>query len=236
MPLKDEANKFAAILTEVVNGTVSKEVDFVVTLLEDGRVAWIFPRDSSPGKLELIPILVGGSTVDNPRLWLNVWFKVKLDSDNKYLTVQQSQFSLVLDKQSERPAVRIEYDRDKGYEPDDREKGIHRRSAAHVQIHGVSEEIAYIQGLNGTRKLRNLSKFHIPVGGRRFRPSLEDFIEFLSMEDLISGLHLGWQDVLTRHRSRWLEIQLRSAIRSDPNTTVDVLRTMGFLVSGPSDE
>lgn len=231
MTLIDKANEFAVTLTEVINGTVSNGIEFVVTPLEGEEIAWIFPKDSSPSKLELIPIQVGGSTAENSRLWLNVWFKVKFDSDSQYLTVQQSLFSFVLDKQSERPAVRIEYDRDKGYEPDDRDQGIHRRGAAHVQIHGVSEEIAYIQGLNGTKKLRNLSKFHIPVGGRRFRPSLEDFIEFLRLEDLISELHSGWQDVLIKHRAKWLEIQLRSAIRSDPDTAAEVLRTMGFLVS-----
>ena len=98
-------------------------------------------------------------------------------------------FALVIDEATARPAVRLEYDRDFGSEPDDTRLGVHRRSAAHVQIHGASEELAYAQAVSGLR-LRRLEMFHIPVGGRRFRPTLEDFIEFLHAEKLI-WLHDG---------------------------------------------
>ena len=43
---------------------------------------------------------------------------------------------------------------------------------------GRSLTVARATGL----RLRRLEKFHIPVGGRRFRPTLEDFIEFLHAE------------------------------------------------------
>jgi hypothetical protein len=127
----------------------------------------------------------------------------------------------------------VEYERDKGNEPDDAVPGRHRRSAAHVQIHGSSEELAYIQGLYGSRPLRGLASFHIPVGGRRFRPTLEDFIEFLWAERLIPTVHDGWQDVLQHHRTEWLRRQLRAAVRSDPSTAVAQLEVMGYTVAPP---
>lgn len=129
--------------------------------------------------------------------------------------------------------IRVEYDRGRGNEPDAPEAGKHRRSAAHVQVHGSSDELAYVQGVRGTARLRPLKDFHIPVGGRRFRPSLEDFIEFLGSEELIP-LHPGWSDVLVRHRRDWLTLQLQAAVRSDPAAAIAQLRSMGYEVIGPT--
>nr|HUW77701.1 hypothetical protein [Candidatus Nanopelagicaceae bacterium] len=196
--------------------------------------AWIQPSDSKPGKPKPIPILAGKAEGETPRLWLSVSFQVRLDGTNKYLAIQQSFFSLVLDNDTGHPAVRIEYERDKGAEPDDGPSRGHRRSAAHVQIHGASEEIAFIQGLNGTKKLRGLDKFHIPVGGRRYRPTLEDFIEFIWMEELVVELHEGWRKVIDEHRKRWLQVQLKSAVRSDPESAITQLTDMGYIITVPA--
>ena len=76
----------------------------------------------------------------------------------------------MIDQASGRPAIRVEYDRDQGNEPDDETPAQHGRSAAHVQIHGSSEELAYVQGLNGDAKLRGLERFHIPVEVRGSGP------------------------------------------------------------------
>ncbi len=232
--LIESAEAFAEILTEVVNGTVSTDVRFVVTPFEGPpELAWVYPERSTPASVVLIPIVAGLPDGEPPRLWLRTSFQVRLDDTGDHLAVQQSVFGLVIDEKSKRPAVRVEYDRDKGSEPDDNNPARHRRGAAHVQIHGSSEELAYVQGLNGDRQLRGLEKFHIPVGGRRFRPSIEDVIEFLWTERLIAGMHPGWEDVLTRHRSDWLALQLRAAVRSDPSTAVSQLEAMGYVVASP---
>ncbi|MAT05929.1 MAG: hypothetical protein CL424_12895 [Acidimicrobiaceae bacterium] len=230
--LAEEAETFAAILTDVVNGTIATGVRFVVTPFEGPiELAWVFPQGSTPAKVALIPIVGGLADGQAPRLWLRTMFQVRLDDTEDHLAVHRSVFGLVIDEASGRPAIRVEYDRDQGNEPDDQTPATHRRSAAHVQIHGSSEELAYVQGLNGDGRLRGLEQFHIPVGGRRFRPSLEDFIEFLWAERLIPGLHDGWQDVLTRHRTNWLSLQLRAAVRNDPDTAIAQLETMGYTVT-----
>lgn len=235
--LIDSAEAFAAILTEVVNGTVSTDVRFVVTPFEGPpELAWVYPEGSIPANVVLIPIVAGLPDGESPRSWLRTSFQVRLDDTGDHLAVQQSVFGLVIDEKSKRPAVRVEYDRDKGNEPDDNTPARHRRGAAHVQIHGSSEELAYVQGLNGDRQLRGLEKFHIPVGGRRFRPSIEDFIEFLWTERLIPGLHPGWEEALTRHRSDWLALQLRAAVRNDPPTAVSQLEAMGYAVEPPQTD
>lgn len=232
--LIQEAEQFASVLADVVNGTVGRDVNFIVTPLDDPHeFAWVYPEGSSPNKPVLIPIVAGLDDGIAARLWLKVGFLVRLDDTGRHLAVDTSFFSLVIDSKSERPAIRMEYDRGRGSEPDDEEAGTHRRSAAHVQVHGSSDELSYVQGLRGAGKLRALKDFHIPVGGRRFRPTLEDFIEFLGMEDLIP-LHPGWASVVARHRPGWLALQLRAAVRNDPETAIAQLTTMGYDVSRPA--
>jgi hypothetical protein len=233
--LTDAAEGFAAILTEVVNGTVATGVQFVVTPFQGPTsLAWVYPEGSTPASLELVPISAGLKDGQAPRLWLRTSFQVRLDASGEHLAVRQSVFALVIDEKTTRPAIRVEYDRDQGSEPDDAVPGRHRRSAAHVQIHGASEELAYVQGLNGDTPMRGLERFHIPVGGRRFRPSLEDFIEFLWAERLIPAMHDGWPDVLSRHRSNWLALQLRAAVRNDPTAAAAQLESMGYSITPPA--
>ena len=149
--LIESAEAFASILTEVVNGTVSTGVRFVVTPFEGPpELAWVYPEGSTPANVSLIPIVAGLTDGEPPRLWLRTSFQVRLDDTGDHLAVQQSVFGLVIDEKTKRPAVRVEYDRDKGNEPDDNNPARHRRSAAHVQIHGSSEELEYVQGPTAT--------------------------------------------------------------------------------------
>jgi hypothetical protein len=145
--LIEAAEAFAAILTEVVNGTVSSGARFVVTPFEGPtELAWVYPEGSTPANVSLVPIVAGLAPAEPVRLWLRTSFQVRLDDSREHLAVVRSVFALVIDEGSKRPAVRVEYDRDQGNEPDDVTPARHRRSAAHVQIHGSSEELAYVQG------------------------------------------------------------------------------------------
>lgn len=229
--LVEKADLFAADLTEVVNGTACTGQAFETTPLEDAPKAWVWPVGSTTARRRLLPIFGSG---DSPRLWLNVWFRVRLNDTREHLAVETSVFALCIDERSQRPAVRIEYDRGEGREPDDTDLRRHRRSAAHVHVHGASDELAYAQAVAGASKLRRLDQLHIPVGGRRFRPTLEDFIEFLHAEELLPALHDGWMDVITLHQSNWLARQLRAAVSNDPATAAAQLTTMGYRVDPPS--
>lgn len=228
--LVEQAAGFADILTTIVKGTVNRDVRFVVTPFEKETLAWVFPAGSTPARVRLIPITSGHDATVPPRLWLRASYLTRLDSSGEHLAIEKSVFALAIDEAG-RPAVRLEYDRGLGSEPDDVELGVHRRSAAHVQIHGASEEFAYALAMSGQAP-RSLDEFHIPVGGRRFRPSLEDFIEFLHAERLIR-LHDGWQQVIAEHREGWLRRQTQAAVRNDPGSAVEQLRAMGYRIEPP---
>jgi hypothetical protein len=73
-----------------------------------------------------------------------------------------------------------------------------------------------------------MHKLHFPVGGRRYRPSLEDVIEFLIVERLVDARD-GWQTVLAREREAFRRLQLRAAIRRDPETTMSALKNLGLV-------
>ena len=224
---------FAANLTALVQSTVSRSGSFIVTPFAGGDqpAAWIFPVGSVPTKTRPIPLDLAAGDDEPCPLWLRAMFQVDLNDSQQYLRVQTSVFGLCINPETNRCAIRIEYDRDKGSEPDG-VPGDHRRAAAHVQIHGVSSEVAWAYGRLG-KPPRPLEKLHIPVGGRRFRPSLEDFIEFLNGEELLPGIHPDWRDAVARHRGGWLEIQLRAAIANDPATAVDALKALGYQVARP---
>jgi len=203
--LAASALQFASALEEIINGTVSSEIEFMVDVIADSDEAFIYPRGSTPAEPFLIPIT----------------------------TSEYSEYAPWLFGRPFSPAVRIEFERGGGYEPEYESRGRHTRSAAHVQIHGTSNELYYIQHRLGLTRIRNLESFHFPVGGRRFRPSLEDFIEFLESEKLIPEIGSEARGILNKHRKIWLEIQLKAAIANSPETAANKLREMGYVVQNP---
>ena len=225
---------FADILTVVVNGTVTSGARFAVTPYgAKEQVAWVWPEGSTINRDVPIPI-TSSAELRDPGLWLRAKYRVSRDKSGRHLQIETSVMGLCINATTLRCAVRIEYDRARGNEPDDTVPGQNRRPAAHVQIHGVSEELTYALTVAG-QPLRRLDKFHIPVGGRRFRPSLEDFIEFLHMERLIPTLHPGWHGVISTNRDAYLRRQLLAAVNNDPEVVADELREMGYAVSPPAE-
>ena len=231
--LAASALQFASALEEIINGTVSSEIEFMVDVIADSDEAFIYPCRSTPAEPFLIPITTSEYSEYAPWLFLKVVYKVSLHPERGYLTVLSSIFSLGISGRPFSPAVRIEFERGGGYEPEYESRGRHTRSAAHVQIHGTSNELYYIQHRLGLTRIRNLESFHFPVGGRRFRPSLEDFIEFLESEKLIPEIGSEARGILNKHRKIWLEIQLKAAIANSPETAANKLREMGYVVQNP---
>lgn len=138
----DRAAEFAATLTGVVNGTFSTGTQFVVSPLEDASVAWVWPEGSTLKRDAAVPVTAGLEEGESARLWIRAKFRVSPDKSDRYLQVDTSVMGLCINPETGRCAIRIEYDRARGNEPDDPVPGSNRRSAAHVQIHGVSQELA----------------------------------------------------------------------------------------------
>lgn len=77
-----------------------------------------------------------------------------------------------------------------------------------------------------------LSSLHFPVGGERFRPSLEDFLEFLVSECGVDRIE-GWETVLAEGREIRRRFQLRTVVRELQVEAAEVLKLNGWTVAPP---
>jgi len=150
-----------------------------------------------------------------PRCWLDIFFKLCLDEPSSYLTVLTSFFGIYAADDEQSCLCHFDYERNKA---DDYPE-------AHLQIHGDSTALA---NWSSRQRKRPLNKLHFPVGGRRFRPSLEDVIEFLIVENLADPRD-DWAVELKKEREEFARIQLRASIRSDPHTSLEAARDLGLI-------
>jgi hypothetical protein len=81
-------------------------------------------------------------------------------------------------------------------------------------------------------KLPRLSEMHLPVGGHRMRPSLEDVLLFLEREFAIDVVD-GWRNVIDEYLREYRLLQLMSAVRDAPEAAAEVLRDLKYVVEAP---
>ena len=83
------------------------------------------------------------------------------------------------------------------------------------------------------RTPHSIESLHIPMGGERFRPCLEDIVEFLIRDCGFPGKG-GWAAALADGRAKWRRIQTRAVVRDSPAEAIGALVEMcqpGFGVS-----
>ncbi|WP_157034975.1 hypothetical protein [Actinocatenispora sera] len=133
--------------------------------------------------------------------------------------MNKSTFSVYAGPDEDDPVFHYDFERNKqGY------------TEAHLQVLGENAPMTQVMRELCSRKQKLLGDLHFPVGGRRFRPSIEDLIEFLIEEELAKP-KLGWRNVLDRSRAKFQEIQLRAAIRQNPGVALSALVDDGYHLS-----
>lgn len=140
--------------------------------------------------------------------------RLERDDEDKYLMVRQSVMLLSSSPDPKDVLLHYDYERDK---PDD-------YPDAHLQVCATSNTWEAI-GVRLDGSERPLERMHLPVGGKRFRPILEDIVEFLITEKLAQPKS-GWEEAVAVGRERFRRIQLRAAIRRDPDTARSALAEM----------
>jgi hypothetical protein len=149
----------------------------------------------------MIPLAFGRKT---PHLYLGLLFRMAADDPGKYPMIWSSVMYLSPDPDGARTLLHYDYERDKA----------DNYPEAHLQVCASSEEWEEAMSRYGPRG-RPLKKLHLPVGGRRFRPTVEDLIEFLIIERLATGRR-GWEKHVEEGRRRFEERQLRAAVTPTP--------------------
>lgn len=202
---------FSQEIQQTLNGTICQDIR-IRAVQRPFEAVPVFTVGSGLSRQNLtkpqgFPVRIDKRT---PRLWMNLSYQVRLDSAQRYLTVHKSYCGIFSDEDLKTCLCHFDYERDK-----------EQYTGAHVQVHGHS---AALEALNRTGdEKRPLDKLHFPVGGRRFRPCLEDVIEFLIAERLTDGRE-GWQRMVDAGRERFQRTQLRAAMRRNTALVEEFMR------------
>ena len=79
--------------------------------------------------------------------------------------------------------------------------------------------------------VRLVPRASLPRGGRRFRPTLEEFLLFLDRENLFNDWKDGWKPKLIRSLEAWERLQSRATVRQFPEEAVGALEVLGYSVT-----
>jgi len=211
--LSEQIREFAQSQSELLNRTITNGIRLSSFLRRDGAQGWVGYRIS---KLDLsgeaIPVTL---TDAPPTCHLRVLHIFRLDDEGKWLMNVESTFGLYADETWESVIFHYDYKRD----PED------SYPTPHINVSGDSPQLQALATRVG--KQLSLKDLHLPVGGRRYRPSLEDLVEFLVVHGLAEA-RPGWQDAIGEHRARFQKRQLGAAVRRDPETALAELRNLGL--------
>jgi len=214
---------FARELSDTVSGTLPGAPGFDAEATVRGDGYFVRPTGDD-GLATRIPLHVNGQRLAE----FSAQIYLDQDSSRTYLKNVRSDFAAysVLDKQ---PLFRLDYRAD-----------MHSAPAAHWQFHAERGSLTHLLAMSQAHRPRSvsaphlLSRLHFPLGGERFRPCLEDLIQFFIEECGVDPV-AGWRDVVDEGRERWRRKQLRSAVRDLQAEAADVLRAEGWRVSPPAD-
>lgn len=165
------------------------------------------------------PLTIGGDYLAD----LSVRFFLSMDTVHTWVKAVRTDFAItsVLDK---KPLMRLDYRAD-----------MHTVPISHWQVHAERGAISHLLGRAHAispqlvAKPHDMSSLHFPVGGERFRPCLEDFLQFAIAEMGFDAV-TGWEAALAAGREGWRRIQLRSMTRDAQNEVVQALRDLGWTV------
>ena len=216
--LVGKSQEFAGELSDLLNATVcdGPRLNCLVFYQDQYTiVGYHIERNNLRG--EGIPLKIKR----DPKFFLSVSIHLRPDEHNEYLMVQSSAMTLRTDSVIANRNMLLHYDYEREKEDDYPE--------AHLQICATSAEWEQA-GVRLDGDARLLSKLHLPVGGRRFRPTLEDIVEFLIVEKLVEARpRRQSMKAIETSREKFREKQLRAAIRRYPDVAIDQLRKDGRL-------
>lgn len=215
--LVQESHKFKDNLTSLLNATICDGIRLSCLVFEqDGCTLIGYEISRYDVRGEAIPIKFSRDM----KFFLGLSINLRPDPQGEHLMVFSSAMILGTGPVITNANMLLHYDYER-----DKSDGY---PEAHLQICATSQawDEAAVRP-NG--EARPLSKRHLPVGGRRFRPTLEDIIEFLVVEQFADP-RPGWKDALESSRDEFREKQLRAAIRRYPEVALSQLKADGRLV------
>ncbi|HET8661152.1 MAG TPA: hypothetical protein VFM55_19415 [Micromonosporaceae bacterium] len=214
--LPAQAAAYADHLTLLLNGTVCDHARVGMVIRRQDRIAVVGTNLDGATYLSR-PVRL--RTVQHAHCWLTVTSQFYLDQDG-YLTAQRSAYYVLAGEGVEHELFHYDYERDKsGY------------TEAHIQVNAHSEPLCELLVAVGRPK-KSLAHLHLPVGGRRFRPALEDILEALMDEQIVIGSPAA-RSILDESRADFRRTQLRAAVRREPEVAAVALQALGYIITEP---
>lgn len=218
--LAKESRRFKRELDELLNHTVCTGISLksIVTSTSPQRtvVGYRITKDNQD-VTEGIPVTTGRGAA---RFYLGLSIRLAPDDQRIHLMVTSSAMILATAADvADESNILLHYDYERGKED---------YPEAHLQICASSDAWRDAgRRLDGRERL--LERLHLPVGDRRFRPTLEDLIEFLIREKLAKPRR-GWESAIEKSRARFRDKQLKAAVRRHPDTAIAELECLGYTV------
>ncbi len=162
----------------------------------------------------------------DPRFILQLSYLLEIHADSGFLRVVNSTFKLYLNGRN-RPLLTADF----------RDEHAKTVPVSHLNFHIADPELEAAIKATGRRGRRrrekreaNSGELHFPTGGRRFRPALEDLLEF-ALHELGVDVLDGAATAIGEHRQVWRRRQLAAAVSDDPFVAKAELERMGYHVS-----
>ena len=219
--LQDHARLFAQDLSELLNNTVTDGISISATAIHREQV--LLGREVGRNSLKPKPIPLSRNR-NRANVYLMYTHWCVLDDDDTHLAtlISTMNFHTSEEISNESLLLGIDYTRNPKNE----------FPRAHIHVAGERDDLDAIC-LGSTRKHRTLRQLHLPVGGSRYRPTLEDLLEFVILEKMAKP-HEKWEQAIAKHRDRWENLQLRAAVRSNPTEAAEELKAAGWQVTAPA--
>jgi hypothetical protein len=163
-----------------------------------------------------VPLLVKGQTL----AWLRLDFFCRWDSPHTYLAVDESSISIVAEV-DRTPIFRFDYLYDADWVPQ-----------SHIQVHGQRGALSHLLSKTGHKAPHDMAALHLPTGGARFRPVLEDVVQFLIADCGFDNLN-EWRAAVNTARAEWRATQVKAAVRAMAVHAATALEELGYTVTPP---
>lgn len=218
--IRDRSANFADEIQSTVRAVLPGQVD-VQSIAAPGRDDRFIVRPTGvDGESVRIPLYVAGEALAA----LSAQIYLGMDRVDAYLKTLRMDLAVhsTLDRT---PLARLEFRSDMTSDP-----------IAHWQVHGERGSLSHLLARAHAvrpkivKKPHDMSSLHFPVGGERFRPCLEDFLQFLVHECGVDA-NEGWEIAITEGRERWRRRQLRAIARDAQDEVADALRAEGWTVT-----
>jgi hypothetical protein len=219
--IEQKAGEFAARVNHTVKAFLGCDED-------------VMHVDASGSRVVVKTVQAEGLTLtvrDKPLFRLGAKYYCELNQANTYLAVEQSTFTVFHFARTE-PILRYDFIRKPKSDVPSAHINMHTESAALIAAMEDAGRNRRTQRRRATGSPPTAAQLHLPLGGPRFRPALEDVLEMLVVE-LAIDCASGWRESLREGRSLWRDTQLRAAVADNTSAAVEALEELGFVVTWP---